>query len=112
MKHTSSTIYYPHENGQVESTNKVIKQLLVKLINDFFILKDEHLSHTIIYAYKMVSKVPTSHTLFELVYGFHPMMVFATHHQFTNFENFAPIRVFLAYHQINWKSWVRQGKRQ
>jgi len=73
--------------------------------------KDEHLSNTIIYAYKIVFKVPTSHTLFELVCGFHPMMVFATHHQFTNFEDFAPIGIFLTYYQ-NWKSWMRQGKRQ
>ncbi len=77
----------------------MIKQLLVKLMNDCFIKKDEHLSHTIIYAYKIVFKVPTSHVLFELVYGFHPMMVFATHHQFTTFEDSAPIRVFLTYYQ-------------
>jgi transposase InsO family protein len=32
--HTSSTMHYPHDNGYVESTNKVINTLLTKLVND------------------------------------------------------------------------------
>jgi len=34
LKHTSSTIYYPQGNGQVESTNKVFDTLLTKLVNE------------------------------------------------------------------------------
>jgi tRNA(Ile2) C34 agmatinyltransferase TiaS len=34
LKHTSSIVYYPQGNGQVESTNKVFDTLLTKLMNE------------------------------------------------------------------------------
>ncbi len=34
MKHVSSTTYYPHGNGQAESTNKVLRTLLTKLVSE------------------------------------------------------------------------------
>jgi len=34
LKHVSSTTYYPHGNGQVESTNKVFGTLLTKLVSE------------------------------------------------------------------------------
>jgi hypothetical protein len=73
MKHTSSTTYYPQGNDQVKSTNKVIDILLTKLVNKKWSDWDEHL-HTILYAYQIAFKVTTWHTLYELVYGLHPLM--------------------------------------
>jgi hypothetical protein len=32
LKHVNSTTYYPHGNGQVESTNNVIGTLIIKLV--------------------------------------------------------------------------------
>jgi hypothetical protein len=32
LKHVNSTTYYPHGNGQVESTNNVIGRLITKLV--------------------------------------------------------------------------------
>jgi hypothetical protein len=58
-------------NDQIESTNKVIGLLLIKLVNDKKINWDEHL-YTILYVYMTTFKAITSHTL--LVYGLHPMM--------------------------------------
>ncbi len=34
LKHVSSTIYYPQENGQAKFTNKVISRLLTKLVHE------------------------------------------------------------------------------
>ncbi len=34
FKHVSSTTCYPQGNGQAESTNKVIRRLLTKLVNE------------------------------------------------------------------------------
>ncbi len=34
LKHVNSTNYYPHENGQVEYTNKLIGTLIIKLVNE------------------------------------------------------------------------------
>jgi hypothetical protein len=34
LRHTSSIIYYPQGNGQIESTNKVFDTLFTKLVNE------------------------------------------------------------------------------
>jgi hypothetical protein len=34
LRHTSSIIYYPQGNGQIESTNKVFGTLFTKLVNE------------------------------------------------------------------------------
>ncbi len=73
LKHTSSTIYYPQGNGQVEFTNKVFGTLLTKLVNENKNDWDEHLS-TIIFSYQSAYKVGTSHIPFQLVYGLHPLL--------------------------------------
>jgi len=56
LKYVNLTTYYPHGNGQAESTNKVIGRLLTKLVNEKRTNWDKHLS-TIL-----------------LVYGLHPLM--------------------------------------
>jgi hypothetical protein len=71
--HMTSTTYYPQGNGQVESTNKVIGSLLIKLMNEDCTDWDEHL-HTILYVYHITFKVTTGHTSFQLVYGLYPLM--------------------------------------
>jgi hypothetical protein len=67
FKHTSFIVYYPQENGQAESTNKVFGTLLTKLVNENRNHWDEHLS-TILFSYQMAYKVGTSHTHFQLVW--------------------------------------------
>jgi hypothetical protein len=80
---------------QVESTNKAIGLLLIKLVNDKRINWDEHL-YTILYVYMTTFKVITSHTL--LVYGLHPMMhtkyLLGTTNSQTS-KDFAPIKVLI-----------------
>ncbi len=73
LKHVSSTTYYLQGNGQVESTNKVIGTLLTKLISENRTGWDEHL-FTVVFSYKIVYKVATMYTPYQLVYGLHPLM--------------------------------------
>ncbi len=73
MKHTGSTTYHLQGNNQAKSTNKVICILLTKLVNKKQSNWDKHL-HTIMYAYWTAFKVTNGHTLYELVYGLHPLM--------------------------------------
>jgi transposase InsO family protein len=44
MKHVSSTTYYPKGNGKAKFTNKVLRTLLIKLVNENRTNWDEHLS--------------------------------------------------------------------
>jgi hypothetical protein len=73
LKHVNFTIYYPHGNGQVKSTNKVIGGLLTKLVNEKKTNWDEHLS-TILFSYKTFYKVVTWYTPYKFVYGLHPLI--------------------------------------
>ncbi len=69
LKHTSSTIYYPQGNGQVESTNKVFDTLLTKLVNEN---QNDQMSTypQILFIYnKITFKVKTDHAPFQFVYG-------------------------------------------
>jgi len=72
LRHTNSTIYYPQGNGQAKST-KVFGTLLTKLVNENQNDWDEHLS-TILFSYKIVFKVATDYTLFQLVYGLYLLL--------------------------------------
>jgi hypothetical protein len=73
LKHVSSIAYYLQDNGQVESTNKVFGTLLTKLVSENRIDWDEHLS-TILFSYRATYKIVTWYTLYQLVYGLHPLM--------------------------------------
>jgi len=74
LKHVSYITYYPQENVQVKSTNKVISILLTKLVNDKRIDYNEHLS-TFLFSYRTAYKVATCYTFYQLVYGLHPLML-------------------------------------
>ncbi len=63
MRHTSSTIYYPQGNEQVESINKVFGTLLTKLVNENRNEWDEHLS-IVLFSYQTAYNVGISHTPF------------------------------------------------
>ncbi len=61
------------DNRRVESINKVLGTLLTKLINENGITWDEHLS-TMLFSYRIVYKVATRYTPYQLVFGLHPLM--------------------------------------
>jgi transposase InsO family protein len=68
IKHRKSYPYHPQDNGQVESTNKVIEAILTKTV---------HLHHKdwadrlpkALWAYRIAWRNTTGHTPYELVYG-------------------------------------------
>jgi len=63
-----STPYYPQGNGQVEATNKTIRSILVKTVNNSH--KDWHLRIPYaLWSYRTSIRTPTGATPFPLVYG-------------------------------------------
>jgi len=68
IQHRKSTPYYPQGNGQAESTNKVLKTILTKIVNANQTDWDQKL-FSALWAYQTAYKVTTRHTPFLLVYG-------------------------------------------
>jgi len=56
FRHTTCTTYYLQNNGQVESSNKVIGTMLTKLVNEKINDWNEHLG-TMLLTYHIASKV-------------------------------------------------------
>ena len=77
--HWKSTTYYPQANGQAESTNKVIKIALTKMVNANRIDWDTKL-HAALWAYRTAYKVMTKHTPFSLVFGTEALLPMAYLH--------------------------------
>jgi hypothetical protein len=63
----------PQGDAQVEPTNKVIGQLFIKLVNENLANWNEYLP-IVLFSYRTIYKVITSHIPFQLVYGLHPLM--------------------------------------
>jgi transposase InsO family protein len=73
ITHHKSTTYYPQGNAHVESTNKMIKKILTKLVNvnrnDWDVILPIAL-----WAYRIAYKVSTQHTPYKVVYGSMPLL--------------------------------------
>ena len=68
IKHSKAMTYYPRCNGQAESTKKMLKRILTKLVETRGGTWDKHLLLAL-WAYKLVFKVSIKQTPFRLVYG-------------------------------------------
>ena len=68
IKILKSTAYYAQENGQAESTNKIIKANLRKVVNNNSSNWDELLSE-VLWAYRTSKRLSINTTPFSLVYG-------------------------------------------
>lgn len=68
IHHRFSTPYYPQCNGQAESTNKVLLNVLRKVVNqqqnDWDVQRQ-----TMVWAFRTAYKVTTGHTPFQLMFG-------------------------------------------
>jgi hypothetical protein len=73
ITHHKSTIYYPQGNSRAKSTNKILKQILTKLVNanqnDWGVMLP-----TALWAYWIAYKASTQHTPYELIYGLMPLL--------------------------------------
>ena len=67
--HKKSTVYYPQANGQAESTNKVLQNVLKKTVETNRSDWDQKLSSAL-WAYRTAYKTVTGQTPFRLAYGF------------------------------------------
>ena len=63
-----SSPYNPQSNGQVESFNKILKQMLRKTVSEKQIDWHEHI-HEALWSYRTSNRTSTGTTLFMLVYG-------------------------------------------
>ena len=77
--HQKSTTYYPQANGQAESSNKVIKIVLTKMVNANQTYWDTKL-HATLWAYRTAYKVTTKHTPFSLMFGSEALLPMAYLH--------------------------------
>eukprot|EP00253_Pinus_taeda_P030628 PITA_30628 len=68
IKHRKSTPYHPQENGQVESTNKVIEGILTKTVHLHRRDWEERLPEAL-WAYRTTWRNIIGHTPYELFYG-------------------------------------------
>ncbi|MCO5593694.1 hypothetical protein L7F22_047711 [Adiantum nelumboides] len=67
IKHRKSTPYYSQCNGQAESSNKTIKTILTKIVQNEPHNWDEQL-HTALWAYRIAYNVTIGMTPFQMVY--------------------------------------------
>ena len=71
--HKKSTVYYPQANGQVESTNKILQNILKKIVAQH--RQDwEMMLHSTLWAFRTTYKLATGFSPFRLVYGVKAVM--------------------------------------
>ena len=68
IRHCKSSPYYPQDNGQVESTNKVLEAILTKTIHLHHKDWEDRLPEAL-WAYRITWRNTIGHTLYELMYG-------------------------------------------
>jgi transposase InsO family protein len=68
FSHDFSSPYYPQSNGQVETTNKVLKTMLQHTINKHK-TNWHHMLFSALWAYRTAMKKATGFTPFHLVHG-------------------------------------------
>ena len=68
VRHNESTPYHPQTSGQVEVSNRQIKQILVKTVNTSRTVWSRRLDDTIL-AYRKEYKTPIGMSPYQLVYG-------------------------------------------
>eukprot|EP00253_Pinus_taeda_P007596 PITA_07596 len=68
IKHRKSTPYHPQENGQVESTSKVLESIITKTVHLHRRDSTERLPEAL-WTYRTTWRNTTGHSPYELVYG-------------------------------------------
>jgi transposase InsO family protein len=68
VDHQITTPYHPQMSGQAETSNKQIKNILQKIVNQMGRRWRSKLSEAL-WAYRMAYKTPTGMTHYQLVYG-------------------------------------------
>jgi hypothetical protein len=73
IKHRTSTVYYPQGNGQAESTNKTLINMLRRFIHANQADWDDCLPAAL-WAYRVATKTAMQLSPFEMVYGTQPLL--------------------------------------
>ena len=72
VKHKVTTPYHPQANGQVESTNKVLENILIKIVASHCRDWAQNLPEAL-WAYRTTWRNTTGFSPFKLVYGKSPL---------------------------------------
>jgi hypothetical protein len=68
IKHIKTTAYHPQGNGQVERTNRTLKDILAKLTNEKDLPWDQYL-HSALFALRTLRQESTHFSPFEILHG-------------------------------------------
>ncbi|GJZ59267.1 reverse transcriptase domain-containing protein [Tanacetum coccineum] len=68
VNHRFSTSYHPQTSGQVENTNRALKRILEKTVNDNPAIWSRKLDNAL-WAFRTAYKTPTGTTPYKLIYG-------------------------------------------
>jgi transposase InsO family protein len=68
IRHNIATPYHPQTSGQAETSNKRIKNILQKTVDEMGTAWKYHLSETL-WAYQIAYKTPLGMSPYQLVYG-------------------------------------------
>ena len=68
IHHNIATPYHPQTSGQVETSNKQIKNILQKMVNEMGTAWKDRLPDAL-WAYRMAYKTPLGMSPYQLVYG-------------------------------------------
>jgi len=113
VKHRKPTPYHPQENGEVESTNKVIEGILTKIVHihrkDWVEMLPKYL-----WAYRTTWRNTMGHEPYELVYG--KQVMFSIEFQIKTFKMAVQLDwIYQRHRKINWSnsmSLMKLGKMQ
>ncbi|GKB57664.1 reverse transcriptase domain-containing protein [Tanacetum coccineum] len=90
VNHRFSTSYHPQTSGQVENTNKSLKRILEKTVNDNPAIWSRKLDDDL-WAFRTAYKTPTCTTPFKLIYGKNCHLPFEIeHHAYWALKNCNP----------------------
>ncbi|GJR71410.1 reverse transcriptase domain-containing protein [Tanacetum coccineum] len=90
VNHRFSTSYHPQTSGQVENTNKLLKEFLKKLLKIIMLFGQENLM-TLYGHFRTAYKTPTSITPYKLIYGKNCHLPFEIeHHAYRALKNCNP----------------------
>ncbi|GJW86524.1 reverse transcriptase domain-containing protein [Tanacetum coccineum] len=99
VNHCFSTSYHPQTNGQVENTNRALKRILEKTVQDNPAIWSRKLDDAL-WAFRTAYKTPIGTTPYKLIYGKNCHLPFEFEHRaYWALKNYNPKLIAAVKHQ-------------